>query len=47
MNSELAGETNMHAEQMKWVIGEGLNSHACSVYVINLLQTSSDVALKS
>jgi hypothetical protein len=47
MNSELTEEPNAHGEQAKWAIGERLSSHACCVYVINLLQTSSSVALKS
>ena len=47
MNSELAGKAITHGEQAKWAAGERLSSHACSVYVIDLLQTSSTVALKS
>ena len=47
MNSELAGETNIHGEQAKWAVGEHLSSHACSVCVIDLLQTSGIVALES
>jgi hypothetical protein len=47
MNSELAGETITHGEQAKWAVGERLGNHACSVYVIDLLQTSSSVALES
>ena len=37
MNSELAGETSTHDEQAKWAVGQCLSSHACSVYVIDLL----------
>ena len=47
MNSELAGETNIHGEQAKWTVGERMGRHAYCVYVINLLQTSSSVVLYS
>ena len=47
MDSELAGETNAHGKQVKWAVGERLSSHLCSIYVTNLLQISSSVALKS
>ena len=46
MNSELAGEINMHGEQVKWSLGERFSILANSVYVIDLLQTSSDVVLQ-
>ena len=45
MDSELAGETNIHDEQAKWTVGERMGRHAYCVYVINLLQTSSSVVL--
>ena len=47
MSNELAGETNMRTRQARWVVGERLSVHACTVYAIDLLQTSSIVALKS
>ena len=47
MDSELARETNVYGEQAKWAVGERLSRHACSVYVIDPLQTSSSAALKS
>ena len=47
MNSELADETNTHGEQAKWAIGERLSNDVCSVSVVDLLQTSSSVALES
>ena len=47
MNSELAGETSTHGEKAKWAIGECLRSHPCSVYAIDLHQTSSSIALNS
>ena len=46
MNDELAGETNMHGEQVRWAVGEHFSSNTRSIYVIDLLQTSSSVALK-
>jgi hypothetical protein len=45
MNSELAGETDMHDEQAKWAIGGHLSSHARSVCVIDLLQISNNAAM--
>jgi hypothetical protein len=47
MNSELAGETNTDGEQAKWAVGERFSSHAFGIYVIDILQTSSSVALKN
>jgi hypothetical protein len=47
MDSELAGKTNTHGEEVKWAVGERLSGHACSASVINFLQPSSSVALKS
>jgi hypothetical protein len=47
MNSELVGETNTRGERAKWAAGECLSSRGCSVYVIDLLQTLSSVALRS
>ena len=32
LDSELAEETNTHGEQVKWVVGERWNNHACSVH---------------
>ena len=43
MNSELGKKKTL----AKWVVGERLSSHACSVHVIDRLQTSNTVALKS
>ena len=47
MDSELAGETNMRDEQVKWAVGERWSSHACSVHVIDLFQTSRSIVHKS
>jgi hypothetical protein len=47
MNGELAGEIYTHGEQAKWAVGERLSSYACNVYVIDLRQISTSVALKS